>query len=310
MCALYAGGSAKCLYGATQPANVQPPIAVGTAVGLLCAVVAVAFWLTGARVPRTAVHALLGAATAVATLLAAHSTTLGGALLAAVGYQTVGLYAGCFLPRRAAAAHLVLASGGFAVGLALSGLPQVVPAWLTVTIATAAATLTLSNLIRQLHRLADHDPVTGLLNRGGLAKATASLLAAAERHGQPLAAVVIDLDGFKLINDTAGHAAGDQLLATVAARWREQLRAADVLARAGGDEFVILAPDTDDDSARGLAERLMAAAGTECSAGAASYRPGDTLSTLVSRADREMYRVKQRRRVLSLPDQREAAPST
>jgi diguanylate cyclase (GGDEF)-like protein len=308
MCALYAGGGAKCLFSATHPTGAQSPVAVYTAVGLICAVVAVAVWVAGARLVKAAAHPLLGALTAVTTLLVAQSTMLGAAMVAAIGYQTVGLYSGYFLSRRAAVAHVIVTSVGFAVGLALSGLPAVAPAWVTVTTATAMSSLTLSSLIGRLHRLADEDPVTGILNRGGLAKAARPLLAAAERYGQPLSAVVIDLDGFKQVNDTAGHAAGDKLLATVATRWRHQLRAPDVLARAGGDEFVILAPSTGAAGAARLADRLTAAAGTACSAGAASYRPGDTLSSLVSRADAEMYRVKGQRR--ALPPAEGSAAST
>lgn len=311
MCVLYASGSVKCLLSATSLTEVQLPAVASIATGLACAVIAIVFWLIGARLPRFVAQLLLGAIVAVMTLLVAHATTLGAAMVVAIGYQTVGIYSGYFLPSRTAVAHVIGASAGFAVGLKLSGLSGVTVAWFSVTAAVVITTLTLGALTRQLQRLANNDPVTGLLNRGGLTKAVEPLLAAAARDGQPLAAVVIDLDGFKHLNDTAGHAAGDRLLADVATRWRQQLREADVLARVGGDEFVIVAPGTDDSSALVLANRLMAAADTECSAGAATLGPGDTLSTLVSRADAAMYRVKQRgrrardRREASLSDERD-----
>jgi diguanylate cyclase (GGDEF)-like protein len=298
MSALYAGASAKCLVGATQRQLAGWTETLYVVVGLACLLVALAVWLAGARRVRVAACPLLGALAAVSTLLVAQSTALGGAMVAAIGYLTVGLYAGYFLPRRVAAALVAVTVLAFAAALELSGLPRVLAAWVTLSTVNALSTLTLSNLVGQLHRLADHDLVTGVLNRAGLAKAAQPLLAAAERYGQPLSAIVIDLDGFKKINDTAGHAAGDTLLADVAARWRRQLRASDVLARAGGDEFVLLAPWTTEEGAAGLAERLTRAAGTACSAGAASYRPGDTLSTLVSRADTAMYEVKDRNRPL------------
>jgi diguanylate cyclase (GGDEF)-like protein len=299
--ALSAGGSAKCLISATSTTSIQPAAELFTAAGLACAVAAVALWLASDRLLAVVAQPLLVSFIAVTTLLVAHATTLGAAMVAAVGYQTVGLYAGYFLSRAATVAHVVLGSAGFAGGLAVSGLPRATPAWLTVSIATALTSLTLSHLIAKLHRLADEDPVTGSLSRGGLAKAAEPLLAAAARYGQPLSAVVIDLDGFKQVNDTAGHAAGDRLLADVAARWRAQLRGADVLARSGGDEFVVLAPSTGVEGAARLAERLTGGAGAACSAGTASYRPGDTLSSLLSRADAAMYQVKGWRKTVPEP---------
>ncbi|MDQ1620667.1 MAG: diguanylate cyclase [Actinomycetota bacterium] len=291
--ALYAGAGLKCLFDLAAPLGADMPVWVRTTVGMTSLLVAGLICLVDARWTGVAVHQLLGGVTAMTTMLVASSATLGGAMIAAVGYQSVGIYAGFFLSRRATAAHLITISAGFAVGLASSGLPETsVAAWLTVSGATTITALALSSLTRQLRRFAQEDPVTGALSRAGLSKAAGPLLAAAERHGQPLAAVVIDLDGFKQINDSAGHAAGDQLLATVAVRWRAQLRQSDELARTGGDEFVILAPGTDDQGARALSKRLMAEAGTACSAGSAMYRPGDTLAALVSRADAEMYRVK------------------
>lgn len=307
MCVLYASGSVKCLLSATSMTEVQLPVMASIATGLACAVIGIVFWLIGPRLPRGAAQLLLVAVVAVTTLLVAHATTLGAAMVVASGYQTVAIYAGYFLPARTALSHVIGASAGFAVGLTLSGLSGVAVAWFSVTAAAVITTLTLGGLTRQLQRMANNDPVTGLLNRGGLTKAVEPLLAAAARDGRPLAAVVIDLDGFKHVNDTAGHAAGDRLLAEVATRFQQQLRGADVLARVGGDEFVIVAPGTDDSRARMLAQRLMAAAGTGCSAGAATLGPGDTLSALISRADAAMYRVKQRGR--HSRDRREASPS-
>jgi diguanylate cyclase (GGDEF)-like protein len=310
LCALYVGTGLKCLSDFADPLNDQTPAWVRTTVGLICVSVAVLMWLVDARWISVAVHPLLAVVTAVSTMLVASSATLGGAMIAAVGYQSVGMYAGFFLSRRAAAIHLTTTAAGFALGLAMGGLSGAPGAWLTVIVATTITTLTLSSLTRQLRQLAQQDQVTGALSRAGLTKAAGPLLAAAERHGQPLAAIVIDLDGFKQINDSAGHAAGDQLLATVAVRWRAQLRQSDELARTGGDEFVILAPGTDDQGARALSKRLMAEAGTACSAGSANYRPGDTLSALVSRADAEMYRVKKRGRtpLVAVPALINAAP--
>lgn len=112
----------------------------------------------------------------------------------------------------------------------------------------------------RLKRLASADPLTGLLNRRGLEDAVATEVARARRTGGPLSAVLLDLDDFKRVNDTLGHAAGDVVLREVAARLRDSLRPTDVLARVGGDEFLALLPDTRRAEATAVAERLRLAA--------------------------------------------------
>ena len=88
--------------------------------------------------------------------------------------------------------------------------------------------------------LAYSDPLTGLANRVSLAPALEQAIERARRHGQKLAGVFIDLDGFKQINDRHGHAAGDAFLVEVAQRLRRQVRASDLVARLGGDEFFVM----------------------------------------------------------------------
>ncbi len=94
----------------------------------------------------------------------------------------------------------------------------------------------------RLRHLADHDPLTGLLNRRGFERALDAHVARTRRYGAAGALLVIDLDGFKYVNDTLGHHAGDQLIIACAAALRERLRETDVLARLGGDEFAVLLP--------------------------------------------------------------------
>jgi two-component system cell cycle response regulator len=100
------------------------------------------------------------------------------------------------------------------------------------------------------------DPLTGLYNlRYAEARLTA-LVESARKSGQPLALLMLDVDRFKAINDTHGHPAGDTILTEVAQRLRENLRAVDLLARIGGEEFLVAMPETSVDQARGAAERL------------------------------------------------------
>lgn len=123
------------------------------------------------------------------------------------------------------------------------------------------------------HR-ARHDALTGLSNRTGLVDAVETRLAAARHNGEALALLFLDLDGFKTVNDTYGHAAGDRLLTMVADRLRRMLLASDVAARIGGDEFVVLAEGLTQERSISLGEHLIGAIAT-------SYDLGDGISVTV-----------------------------
>jgi two-component system, cell cycle response regulator len=111
-------------------------------------------------------------------------------------------------------------------------------------------------LLAERDRLLVTDPLTGAFNRRFLAHESDRAFAAAERNDDHLAAIALDLDHFKSVNDRLGHGVGDQLLQTVARAIRSQLRASDLLCRLGGDEFLVLCPATDGDGALAVAERI------------------------------------------------------
>lgn len=121
------------------------------------------------------------------------------------------------------------------------------------------ALIRLDALGRENERLLVTDPLTGAYNRRFLGEELARLSARARRDGGPLAVVMLDLDGFKQVNDTLGHEAGDAFLRWLVARMRVRLRGGDVLCRMGGDEFVLLLPGTDEAGALRLTERLQEA---------------------------------------------------
>ncbi len=100
------------------------------------------------------------------------------------------------------------------------------------------------------------DVLTGLPNRRYLIDVLAAEFERSQRYGQPLAGLMMDLDHFKLINDTHGHLAGDKVLKTVAQIIKESMRRPDTVARFGGEEFVMLLPNTDHPGAAIVAERL------------------------------------------------------
>jgi diguanylate cyclase (GGDEF)-like protein len=112
-------------------------------------------------------------------------------------------------------------------------------------------------LTAQLRRQAWFDELTGLANRANYAQHIGGIIATSRRHGTPAALLLIDLDDFKAVNDTLGHAAGDTLLREVAARLTGQVRPADLVCRLGGDEFAIVAEGLDTHAATALAERLV-----------------------------------------------------
>jgi two-component system, cell cycle response regulator len=156
---------------------------------------------------------------------------------------------------------------------------------------------------RRLAAQAMTDELTGLANRRHGAHALERAVALATRHGHALALARVDIDHFKDINDTYGHQAGDQVLAEVGRRLASALRGGDELARWGGDEFVIILPDTEREGALRAAERLRAAVGAApvpVGEGAAdvtisvgwAHWSGDTPDDLLARADRSLYQAK------------------
>jgi diguanylate cyclase (GGDEF)-like protein len=157
------------------------------------------------------------------------------------------------------------------------------------------------------HELAMQDALTGLRNRRHFMPAAQRELDLAIRHRQPLAVMVLDVDHFKSINDSVGHLGGDEVLVQVANRCRQALRTSDLLARWGGEEFIMLLPNTPLAQARQLAERvremLLAppsimvngqSVTVTASLGAAGVFPGQTstLEELVRRADTALYLAK------------------
>ncbi|MEA2192720.1 MAG: hypothetical protein QOI73_2841 [Solirubrobacteraceae bacterium] len=112
------------------------------------------------------------------------------------------------------------------------------------------------SLEQRLRRLADEDALTSIPNRRSFEASVELALELSARHGIAGALLMIDLDGFKEINDTHGHALGDRVLAAVATALRQRLRATDLIARVGGDEFAVLLRATSGDAARGVADAL------------------------------------------------------
>lgn len=168
---------------------------------------------------------------------------------------------------------------------------------------------------RELERAARVDYLTDVYNRRAIEELGTRAIASARRHGVPLAVQVVDIDHFKRINDELGHAAGDLALVRVVERIRECLRAEDVLGRLGGEEFIVLMPNSDGASATAAAERIREAFSDRpldlrgqprkvtLSIGVAVLAPADRLfSQLLQRGDRAMYAAKHAGRDLVMAD--------
>jgi len=160
--------------------------------------------------------------------------------------------------------------------------------------------------LNKIKLMSETDELTGVLNRRGFAIVADRLFGQAIRYSRPLSLLSIDSDNLKRVNDDYGHHAGDQLLVTLVKTIQAQLRHTDVLARQGGDEFVVLLPETPSTGAIDVAERIRNAVEntplvldskivrTTVSIGVASYpSEGHTLDVLLAQADHKMYEAKQ-----------------
>jgi diguanylate cyclase (GGDEF)-like protein len=146
---------------------------------------------------------------------------------------------------------------------------------------TAAVAISNASQHANVQALANHDPLTGAANRRMFDATLPTEVARAQRYGHPVSLVFIDLDDFKVYNDSYGHVAGDERLRVVARQIQSLIRNPDMLARYGGEEFALLLPHTDKTGALALAERTRAAAAGQAAA-APGFVPGYTLSVGVA----------------------------
>jgi diguanylate cyclase (GGDEF)-like protein len=216
-------------------------------------------------------------------------------------YLWVVLYAAHYFGRLATAVQVAMIAAAYTVALIeIDPGPIATSRWLTtvgLAVGAAAAVRVLSErielLVGELRLAASTDPLTGLLNRRAFEERAAGELARARRTGEPFAALVVDVDQFKQINDREGHAAGDAALVALAEALTAELREIDSVARIGGDEFAILLPATGVTGARTIAERLRRRSAVAISVGTAVYGvDGLTADDLARAADAALYDAK------------------
>ncbi len=253
------------------------PIIIGT---LLVSAIAALDWVTG---PEVSVSLLYAVAVIGVTWLGTRRH----------GFLVSGLAAAEGL-----GAH-VLADGGLAVSAVWNAATRLGVLLVIAALVSALA----SSLVEQRNR-AMIDPLTGAMNRRSFQLIAERERLRAGRTASPLSLAYFDLDDFKDVNDRLGHPVGDRLLRVFAAAVRAGIRGSDVLCRMGGDEFVLLLPDTDARQAVVVVDRVRSIL-TECcrseetrvtaSVGIATYRfPPATVEAMITGADKLMYRAKAR----------------
>jgi diguanylate cyclase (GGDEF)-like protein/PAS domain S-box-containing protein len=149
-------------------------------------------------------------------------------------------------------------------------------------------------LLGQVQDMARRDTLTGLPNRRALEEQLPQAMTRARRSDSPLCLAIIDIDHFKSYNDTHGHLAGDEVLRACAREWDSALRGEDTIVRFGGEEFLVLLPDTEPEQAVGIVERLrqQTPMGQTCSAGLALWDRAESIDELLRRADEALYLAK------------------
>jgi diguanylate cyclase (GGDEF)-like protein len=212
----------------------------------------------------------------------------------------VGLVAACYILLGSATMDEVLTLR-FVAGFAGQLAPVLLVAYITTMFSAD-----IRYGLQQAKLLSETDELTGLYNTRGFAIAANRLFGQAVRYGRPASLLMVDCDNLKPVNDGHGHEAGNRLLRQVANAVQSELRATDVPARYGGDEFIVLLPETPPKGAVDVAERIRNAIGARpiafdgqriiatVSIGIACYpEDGRTLDALASRADRALYQAKQ-----------------
>jgi diguanylate cyclase (GGDEF)-like protein/PAS domain S-box-containing protein len=149
-------------------------------------------------------------------------------------------------------------------------------------------------LLGKVRDMATHDQLTGLPNRRALEEQLPREMARARRARSPLCLALLDIDHFKRYNDTHGHLAGDEVLRRCAREWDAALRGEDTIVRVGGEEFLVLLPDTDPEQAVEIVERVRGATpmGQTCSAGLACWDFVESFDDWAARADKALYLAK------------------
>lgn len=290
---LYALGGLLCLLVVVIRRNPQARYALLTTVGVIGVVIAALLLICAARVPTAVLSIGVAAYSLLIGFLAAVAVTAVGVLGLAPAMIGTAMYNGYFATRRALALQVGIAVAAFCVGAKLSGTSPLLMGIVPAVIVAVAGSITLYRLTDRLRRSGSTDSLTGAINRTWLMRILERELSGGRPH--PLSVVLLDLDHFKSVNDEHGHLAGDALLASVARALAAEIGEEGLLGRFGGDEFLVLLPNTPADRVAPIRRRLELAHPVRWTAGSTTSRPGDDLPSLLGRADADLITAKRRR---------------
>jgi diguanylate cyclase (GGDEF)-like protein len=289
---LWSIGALMGLLGVLLPHGPGVRVSGWIALTVLAAVVAAGSWWLGTELSIAFQYILSVVALVVIgfALLCVHQAP--AIYIISSLYVLATIYTAAFYESRAFALYLVLQAASSGWILFTSGLPAAPAAW-AVTVGTTTTVGVVVHLLREaLARAATTDHLTGLVNRRAFVPVLARAHDQCRRTGRPLCLAFVDLDDFKAINDAQGHHAGDTVLVDVTKAWRRQLRKGDVLARAGGDEFILLLPDATVDEATDVLTRMRSAVSQSFSVGLVPVASDDGVEEALLAADRCCYTAK------------------
>lgn len=315
---MFGSGGVVLLVTLAMPAWPGRNTTVLLGLALLALATAGVLMLTEGRIPPLWYNPFTAAGSVVIGVLVYFGGSPGGASIYSFLFIWVVVYAGYFYPPRWALGQL-----GFVV-LTFGVVRLIEPhtwlglgSWVILTATVTVAVGVVSYLIRDLRRAARSDGLTGLANRQCWEETLATEMARTRRRpDRHLSVALLDIDGFKAINDRHGHHRGDLLLREMSAAWTSRLRETDLLARfdraepdtllarIGGDEFAVLLAGCDDEHAIGVLGRLQAARpDVTVSVGVARWDGTESAQTLLARADASLYVAKNggRNRIVAHP---------
>jgi len=293
---LFGASGLLCLVGAAYPMAPDTPVLLLCVLGLVGLAAGGTLCAFAERFGPLATHAAIAFVTLAIGVLAWRSATALGIVGLGPVQLALAVYAGHFLTPAASRGHVLALVTLSSTGAWAAAPTGFLMPWICLVSAVVLLGEVQARLAERLRTAARIDPLTGVANRRAWEDDAGRHLARATRTGEPLVIALLDLDGFKQVNDRHGHAAGDALLRELTAGWRTRLRRADSLGRYGGDEFVLCLPATDEAGATELLAQLSTTHRTSWSTGAAAVEPQDTLETVLARADAALYADKQARR--------------
>jgi diguanylate cyclase (GGDEF)-like protein len=292
LAALTVGGAVVALSVNVVPYwPIQHP-GVDLAIAAAMLPIGIAMWFARRVASQPTIHAglLVGIVCITGAVWAAGPSAESQA--SALFYGFLSAFACVFLTRRQGFGYLALAGALYLGALLTHWRADMASQWVTTMVGVALPCVTISVLVGRLRSLALHDPLTGLGNRRMLEECLPRWLALSGRDDSAITVVAIDLDNLKTVNDTAGHAAGDRMIVEATKRWSTALRSSDLLARVGGDEFVLVLCGADVAAAESTVTRLRnVTPDVRFCAGLAAWE-GEEGHQLLHRADAALYTAK------------------